>query len=204
MQESIDRSVPFLCNGQDVDRPDKEDSRASKRHKGNKKDFKRFGNRVAMKHSVSERRTESKPTSPFTEETRLPSTKTRCSSTDNIPPQLVCLENDTFANSISRYIKTARGPRTRTKARAEAATVCEFDSSRHPSCRTRLYSRAEDDLLRNLMDQGLSWDEVEKSFGQRFAGRELRSLQMRWSTILKFTLPSLSTRCSKRKRSCLS
>ena len=108
-------------------------------------------------------------------------------------------------NPISCYIKTARGPRTRMKARAEAATVCEFNSSCHLSCRTHLYSRAEDDLLQNLMDQGLSWDEVRKSFSQRFAGRELRSPQMHWSRSLKFTLLSLSTRwCSKRKRSCRS
>ncbi|KAB8068872.1 hypothetical protein BDV29DRAFT_183793 [Aspergillus leporis] len=31
-----------------------------------------------------------------------------------------------------------------------------------------------------VLDQGLSWDEVEKPFGQRFAGRNLRSLQVRW------------------------
>lgn len=66
-------------------------------------------------------------------------------------------------------------------AEAVFKPVCDLDSSHRSYCRTRLYSEAEDDLLRNLMDQGLSWYEVKKSFGHRFAGRDLRSLQMRWS-----------------------
>lgn len=116
----------------------------------------------------------------------------------------MCLKSDTSSNPACRYIETTGGPRTRARARSEAASkpIRDLYSSRRSPRRARPYSGVEDDLLRDLMDQGLSWDEVGKSFGQRFAGRDLRSLQMRWSRSLKSTSPSLPTRYSNRKRSC--
>lgn len=90
----------------------------------------------------------------------------------------------------------ASGPRTRARARAEATE--EF-SSLSTSRSARPYSAAEDEVLQNLVARGLAWEEIEKEFGLRFAKRTSRSLQMRWSRILKLT--ALSTRCSKRKRS---
>lgn len=93
----------------------------------------------------------------------------------------------------------ASGPRSRARARAEAS---EAFSSLSTSRSARPYSAAEDEVLQNLVARGLAWEQIERDFGQLFAKRTLRSLQLHWSRNLKPT--ALPTRSSKRKRSCLS
>ncbi|RDH26293.1 hypothetical protein BDQ94DRAFT_164598 [Aspergillus welwitschiae] len=77
-------------------------------------------------------------------------------------------------------LATGRGPRTRARARAEASRSFP---SRH---RGRPYSDAEDALLRELVYRKLEWEHIEEEFGRRFTGRDLKSLQRRWSRNLKF------------------
>jgi hypothetical protein len=77
-----------------------------------------------------------------------------------------------------------RGPRTRARTRAEA---CRSSPSRQQA---RPYSVAEDELLRELMHRKLRWEEIEEEFGRRFARKDRKSLQGRWSRNLKFVTPS--------------
>ncbi|GKZ33055.1 hypothetical protein AbraIFM66950_002774 [Aspergillus brasiliensis] len=77
-------------------------------------------------------------------------------------------------------VATARPPRTRARARAEASSHLSHNRA------VRLYSAAEDDLLRNLVLRGLPWEQIEHEFGPEFAKRGKKSLQGRWSKNLKF------------------
>ena len=94
------------------------------------------------------------------------------------------------ASTMAGYTELAagRGPRTRARARAEASRL-------HPSRQqARPYSDAEDELLSELIRRKLQWEEIEKEFGQRFAGRDRKSLQGRWSRTLKYVKNS-SAKC---------
>ncbi|KAL3469048.1 hypothetical protein BJX99DRAFT_88769 [Aspergillus californicus] len=86
------------------------------------------------------------------------------------------------ACTVFRYTEVAvpGGPRTRARARAEA--FCSLSSRR----RARQFSNAEDELLRELAGKRLAWEQIEEEFGQKFVGRDLKSLQGRWSRKLKF------------------
>ncbi|KKK19948.1 hypothetical protein ARAM_007591 [Aspergillus rambellii] len=86
-------------------------------------------------------------------------------------------------------LATGRGPRTRARARAEASR--SFPSRQ----RGRPYSDAEDALLRELVYRKLEWEHIEEEFGRRFTGRDLKSLQRRWSRHLKFEARPVT--CSK-------
>ncbi|KAL4935373.1 hypothetical protein BDV06DRAFT_217472 [Aspergillus oleicola] len=77
-------------------------------------------------------------------------------------------------------LATGRGPRTRARTRAEASP--SFPSRQ----RARPYSDSEDEFLRELVYRKLSWEGIEEEFGRRFAGRDWKSLQGRWSRNLKF------------------
>ncbi|RDH26737.1 hypothetical protein BDQ94DRAFT_164233 [Aspergillus welwitschiae] len=77
-------------------------------------------------------------------------------------------------------LATGRGPLTRARARAEASR--SFPSRQ----RARPYSDAEDELLRKLVYRKHEWERIEEEFGRRFTGRDLKSLQRRWSRYLKF------------------
>ncbi|KAL4936187.1 hypothetical protein BDV06DRAFT_111890 [Aspergillus oleicola] len=81
-------------------------------------------------------------------------------------------------------LAAGRGPRTRARARAEASA--SFLSCR----RSRPYSDAEDELLCELVNRKLQWEQIEEEFGRRFAGRDRKSLQGRWSRNLKFVTRS--------------
>ncbi|KAL3468704.1 hypothetical protein BJX99DRAFT_252523 [Aspergillus californicus] len=78
-------------------------------------------------------------------------------------------------------------------ARTRAEASCSFSSCR----RTRPYSNIEDELLRKLVHRKLPWEQIEKEFGQYFAGRDLKSLQGRWSRSMKFV--ARPARYSKRR-----
>ncbi|KAE8374692.1 hypothetical protein BDV26DRAFT_34525 [Aspergillus bertholletiae] len=98
--------------------------------------------------------------------------------------------------ALETGIETRSGPRTRARVRAEArdeASRC-FPTSR----RVQPYSTAEGELLRKLVVRGLPWEQIENEFGQVFARRNARSLQMRWSRNLKFAVRP--GRLSKRGR----
>lgn len=113
----------------------------------------------------------------------------RSNSTGRKRPASAALETD----------EEASGPRTRARARAEALEAfCSLSASRS----ARPYSAAEEEVLQNLVARGLAWKQIEREFGQLFAKRTLRSLQLHWSRNLKLT--ALPTRRSKRKRSSLS
>ncbi|KAB8227553.1 uncharacterized protein BDW43DRAFT_316728 [Aspergillus alliaceus] len=88
--------------------------------------------------------------------------------------------------------KTTCGPLTRARARAKA--LCTFPTSR----KTQPYSAIEDDRLRELVEKGLTWEQIWMISGQQFAGRTLRSLQMRWSRNLRYTTPLVKR--SQRRR----
>ncbi|GKZ75217.1 hypothetical protein AnigIFM60653_002609 [Aspergillus niger] len=88
-------------------------------------------------------------------------------------------------------LATGRGPRTRARARAEASR--SFPSRQ----RGRPYSDAEDELLRELVYRKIEWEHIEEEFGRRFTGRDLKSLQRRWSRNLKFEARPVT--CSKRR-----
>jgi hypothetical protein len=88
-------------------------------------------------------------------------------------------------------LAAGRGPQTRARTRAEASR--SFPGRQRP----RPYSNSEDEFLRDLMHRKLSWEEIEKEFGRRFAGRDRKSLQGRWSRNLKFEARPAT--CSKPK-----
>jgi hypothetical protein len=119
-------------------------------------------------------------------------TFSECSSPQSVTETTVCSPSRIFrskyqnrkqpASTILEYVQIAadRGSRTRARARAEASYLF---SSRQ---RARPYSNAEGELLRELMHRKLQWEQIEEEFSQRFAGRNLKSLQGRWSRKLKF------------------
>lgn len=98
--------------------------------------------------------------------------------------------------ALETEIETASGPRTRARVRAEARA--EVSRSLPTSRKAHPYSTAEDDLLGRLVTRGLSWEQIKNEFGQVFAGRNVRSLQVRWSRTLKFA--ARPGRLSKRRR----
>ncbi|CEL09519.1 hypothetical protein ASPCAL12654 [Aspergillus calidoustus] len=77
-------------------------------------------------------------------------------------------------------LAAGRGPQTRARTKAEASR--SFPSLQ----RARPYSDSEDEFLRELMHRKLSWEGIVNEFGRRFAGRDRKSLQGRWSRNLKF------------------
>lgn len=202
MQENTDRIAPLPCNNQDeaVDIPGKENNHPAKRLRGNGRESQSLDTTPLQMRPAPDQRTELRPPKPTAEGTRLLSMATEYPSNE-ILAQPVCQDN-LFSTALANcYVKTTRVPRTRARARAEAAPQLVRDDATCPlSSKTQLYSEAEDKLLRNLVEQGLPWNEVEKAFCQRFPGRNLRSLQMRWSRKLKFAVPLPSARCSQRKR----
>lgn len=193
LEENTDRSVPSLRYNQGVDLPE---NHSWERHGYKGSDSKH----VSMKHRVPDKRNMFLDSS--TGNTRPSPTKIGYSSVKGTRPQ-VCLKSGSFSNPARCCIETIGGPRTRARARAEAASkpVHDLCSIRRSSLRARPYTRAEDNLLQKLMDQGLSWEEVGKAFSQHFVGRDLGPLQMCWSS-LKLASLSNPTRYSKRKRSC--
>ena len=193
LEENTDHSVPSLRNNQGVDLPD---NHSWERHGDKGGDSKH----VSMKHRVPDKRTVFLDAS--TGNTRLTPMEIGYSSVKGTPPQ-VCLKSGAFSNPARCCIETIGGPRTRARARAETASKLVHDlcSIHRSSRRARPYNRAEDNILQKLMDQGLSWEEVGKTFSQHFVGRDLRPLKMRWSS-LKLATSSNPTRYSKRKRSC--
>jgi hypothetical protein len=88
--------------------------------------------------------------------------------------------NGLASAALEPEIKTACGPRTRARARAEAS------HSLPTSRKTQHYSASEDDRLRELVGKGLTWEQIWMIFGQQFTGRTLRSLQVRWSRKLRY------------------
>ncbi|KAB8069211.1 hypothetical protein BDV29DRAFT_57269 [Aspergillus leporis] len=97
--------------------------------------------------------------------------------------------------TLETGVETTSGPRTRARVKSEARA--EASPSFPTSRRVQPYSTAEDELLGKLVARGLPWEQIEKEFGQVFPGRNVRSLQLRWSRNLKSA--ARSTRCSKRR-----
>ncbi|KAL4976353.1 hypothetical protein BDW66DRAFT_166480 [Aspergillus desertorum] len=128
-----------------------------------------------------------------------------CSSPQPVTKTTVCSPSRIFqskhysrkrpAYTISGYVQIAAdgGPLTRARARARAEASCSPPSRK----RARPYSDAEDKLLRELMHRRLQWEQIEEEFGRKFAGRDLKSLQGRWSRKLKFEAQPAA--CSKPK-----
>ncbi|KAF7590268.1 hypothetical protein BBP40_003106 [Aspergillus hancockii] len=75
---------------------------------------------------------------------------------------------------------TPCGPRTRARAGAEAFHSFSTSHKGQP------YSTVEDKRLRKLVERGLPWDQIWMIFGEHFAGRTLKSLQVRWSRHLRY------------------
>lgn len=190
LEENIDRSATSLRNNQGVDLPGNHNWESHRDKRSNSK-------HISMKHRVPCKRTVSLDAS--TGNTRLTIIEIGCPSVKGTPPQ-VCLKSGAFSNPAPYCIESTGGPRTRARARAEEAPkpVHDLCSTRRSSRRARPYTRAEDNLLQKLMDQGLSWEEIGKQFSKHFAGRDPRSLQMRWSS-LNLSNPTIY---SNRKRSC--
>ncbi len=90
------------------------------------------------------------------------------------------------AHAVLGYAELAAGGGPRTRARARAEASASFLSCR----RSRPYSDAEDELLCELVNRKLQWEQIEEEFGRRFAGRDRKSLQGRWSRNLKFVTRS--------------
>lgn len=165
--------IPYSCNFQSANELDKGNAHCSKQHKSDRGDWERW----MEPHSTNP-----------SESTQPVSTRSRCFSVKDNPPQ-------------PKSLKTDKIHQTRARTQAEKVTkpAWDLDATHHYFCRARLYSGEEDGLLRNLVAQKLSWNKIEGVFSHHFPGRSSGSLQMRWSRYLRFDLPSRSTRRSERK-----
>jgi hypothetical protein len=151
---------------------------------------------------ASDRAAELQPLNPVIICTQPLSLGANSSACGSSPVRQICEKDRSSIIFTNDDLKTARGPRTRAMARAEASSQLAYGSNdSHLSCKAQSYSKAEDDLLRDLVQQGLSWHEIESIiFSLRFPERSLGSPQKRWSRVLRFTVPLSSSRCSRRKR----
>ncbi|KAL4871633.1 hypothetical protein BDV12DRAFT_25334 [Aspergillus spectabilis] len=131
-----------------------------------------------------------------------------CRSTEPVTETIMCsmpqISQSKYRNqrklacTVLKYTEAAApgGPRTRARARAEATRSFSGRS------RARPFSDVEDELLLKLVGRKLAWKQIKEVFGQRFTGRNMKSLQGRWSRKLKFLAhPAKRIQDEQRRRS---
>lgn len=94
---------------------------------------------------------------------------------------------------------TSTGPLTRGKVREQAAKVLRSHTISQSSIRkAKPYSQEEDQLLKRLMREATTVQDVTKKFSVHFPGRSTASLQKRWLLIQPQSRRSTRSRSTRR------